>query len=169
MKNENPSTTRLALITGFLICLAMIAYFLIMKLAGLVEIAELRLLNVFIMMGGCALAIRYYNATYNRHIQYLEGIMLSFLSINISAFIFAIFIFIYLSQLDPVLLDALKSNAPVMGKYLTPFSAAFSLIVEGVIAGLIVSFVLMQYFKDDSLHNPGSYLKPKDNLSPEKE
>ncbi len=168
MNNSKISIYKLAFISGIFICLGMIAYFLIMKLAGFVTIPELRILNAFIVMGGCALTIRYYNNLYQKHIQYLEGLVLCFITIMVSSFLFAFFIFIYLYTIDPGLLDAIKLSAPLLGKYLTPVSAAFSIILEGICSALIISFILMQYFKDDSLHNSKSNVN-NDPLMPEKE
>jgi len=154
METPKISSQRLAIITGLYICGAMILYFLLMKSLGLADVAELRFLNFVIAGAGAAAAIRYYNKRTQSHIRYLEGLNLSFTAILSSAVFFAIFVYFYFAAIDPELLAVIKKDAPVMGTYLTPFSASVSVIAEGVVSGLILSFALMQYFKDDDLHHP---------------
>jgi hypothetical protein len=154
METQKISSQRLAIITGLYICGAMILYFMLMAFFGLAAISELRFLNFVIAGAGAAIAIKYYNRRTESHIRYLEGLNLCFTAILASALFFAVFIFFYFSVVDPALLNVIKTDAPMMGKYLTPFSASISVIAEGIVSGLILSFALMQYFKDDALHHP---------------
>ena len=167
MNNGKLSITKLSMIAGVLICLAMMAYFFIMKISGLVAIPELRLLNIVIMLIGTWLTIRHYNQRSKSHIQYFEGLSLGFATVQVAITVFAVFIGIYLYKIDPDLLVQIKAHAPMMGKYLTPVSAVVSLLVEGMVSGLVISFIVMQYFKDDTLHSP--FAKHEDNLTPEEE
>lgn len=166
METEKISSQRLAIITGLYICGGMILYFMLMSLFGLAAISELRFLNFVIAGAGAAIAIKYYNRRTQSHIRYLEGLNLSFTAILASAVFFAVFIFFYFSMINPELLDVIKTDAPIMGKYLTPFSASVSVIAEGIVSGLILSFALMQYFKDDTLHSP---FKQRGQKSPQPE
>jgi hypothetical protein len=125
-----------------------------MKYLGLADVAELRFLNFVIAGAGAAYVIRYYNNKTNSHIRYLEGLNLSFTTILSSAVFFAVFVFAYFSLVNPELLAVIRDDAPMMGKYLTPFSASVTVIAEGVVSALLLSFALMQYFKDDQLHSP---------------
>jgi hypothetical protein len=168
METQKISIERLAIITGVFTCAAMIIYFLLMALLGLAHIAELRFLNFVIAAGGAVGAIKYYMNKTGSHIKYLEGLTLSFVSIIVGAVLFALFIFFYFSKINPELLDVIRMDAPVMGKYLTPFSASITVIAEGIVSGLILSFSLMQYFKDDTLHSPYKQRGPARH-SPEKE
>lgn len=168
METRKISIERLAVITGVLICGVMIIYFLLMAIMGLAHVAELRFLNFVIAGAGAACVIKYYMNRTGTHIQYLEGLTLSFVSIIVSAVLFALFIFFYFSKINPELLDVIRVDAPVMGKYLTPFSASITVIAEGIVSGLVLSFSLMQYFKDDALHSPYKQRGPARH-SPEKE
>src|ERR1044072_3991889 len=143
MNNGKLSITKLSMIAGVLICLAMMAYFFIMKISGLVAIPELRLLNIVIMLIGTWLTIRHYNQRSKSHIQYFEGLSLGFATVQVAITVFAVFIGIYLYKIDP------------------------DLLVEGMVSGLVISFIVMQYFKDDTLHSP--FAKHEDNLTPEEE
>ncbi|MBC7383771.1 MAG: DUF4199 domain-containing protein [Bacteroidia bacterium] len=167
MNTQKISIRKLAFISGTFIFMGMVVYFLLMKLVGLDTTPELRLLNLVLLLIGVWCTIKYFNYKSGRHIQYFEGLSLGFTTVMISTVMFAVFIGIYLYFIDPVLLDEIKLQSPVMGKYLTPASAMISMIVEGIVSGLIIAFVMMQYFKDDSLHSP--FAKRPDNLRPEKE
>jgi hypothetical protein len=167
METKKLSIERTAIVAGLFISIAMTLYFIIMAAAGFAHVAELRFLNFVIAGAGAAAAIKYFNNKTNRHIQYLEGLTLSFVAIAVSSVLFSLFIFFYFSQINPGLLNVIRTDAPMMGKYLTPFSASVAVIAEGVVAGLVLSFTLMQYFKDDTLHSP--YKQRKPDIAPEKE
>ncbi len=148
-KPKSVSFEKLSLKAGVIICFAYVIYFIFMKNMNLLEVTELRSLNFVILLVGLYFTFRYYRMKSQMHIEYLKGISLGFFTSLISIVLFAIFILVYFSKIDPLLLQQLKNNAPVMGQYLTPFSAAFTIIIEGGISGLIISFAIMQYYKND--------------------
>jgi len=149
MKTKEISVEKVGILAGALECLAFIAYFMLMKYLNLVDIAELRWLNLLIQLGGIILALRYYHRKTQVRIDYLNGMALCFLTSIVGAFLFSIFIFVFFSTIDPLLLQLLKDNTPMMGKYLTPFSAAITVLTEGTVSALVFSYVVMQYYKDD--------------------
>lgn len=157
---ENNSLEKQAIITGVILCACFIVYFLIMESLGLAEVPEYRIVNFFIQTIVVAISIRLYKSSCKGKFNYLEGLVLGFFSSFISVILFALFIYIYFLKVNPELLQALMDNSLMLGKYLTPLSAALTVAVEGSIAGLIISFAFMQFFKDDALHNP---LKKKSN------
>lgn len=146
---QNISFEKISIKAGIIICAGYIIYFIFMKYMNLLGIAELRSLNFLILLIGLFLTFRYYRLKSQMHIEYLKGLSLGIFTSIISIVLFAIFIFTYFSEIDPPLLQQLKNSAPVIGQYLTPFSAAFTIILEGGISGLIISFALMQYYKND--------------------
>jgi len=168
METQRLSIEKLAATSGVLICIAMIVYFMTMTYLHLAHIAELRFLNFLIATSGAYASIRYYNTKTQSHIQYLNGLMLSFLSILVSAVLFALFIYFYFAQANPGLLDVIRVDAPIMGQNLSAFTASITVIAEGIVSAMVISFCLMQYFKDDTLHNP---LAHRDRLvrEPERE
>jgi hypothetical protein len=167
METQKLSVEKLAVISGVLICIAMILYFIAMTFLHLAHIAELRFLNFLIAISGAYGAIRYYNSKTQSHIQYLNGLMLSFLSILVSAILFAVFIYFYFAAINPKLLEVISVDAPVMGHNLSAFTASVTVIAEGIVSAMVISFCLMQYFKDDTLHNPLAHREPF--LDPERE
>jgi hypothetical protein len=160
IKIKNNTLEKMAVITGVIMCVCYIAYFLLMELLGLATIPEYRIVNFVIQIAAVAISVKLYKSSTKGHFNYFEGFALGCFSSFISVILFGIFIYIYLSEINPELLPALMDNSSMMGKYLTPFSAALTVAVEGSIAGLIISFTFMQFFKDDGLHNP---LKKKSN------
>ena len=140
---------------GLLMAAAHILYFFLMKVFGLIHIVELRGLNFFIQLVGVILTLRYFRQRTQSTHDYFQGMAIGCYSSGIGVFIFSVFIYFYFKLIDHDTLIMLKSNAPMMGRYLTPFSSALTIMIEGMTSGLIVSFALMQYFKDDSVHAPG--------------
>jgi hypothetical protein len=151
METKEISVEKLGVISGIFVSIALIAYFILMKYMQLEDVAELRWFNLVIQLGSIIFVIRYFKYKTKRRVEYLEGISLSFLTSAVGAILFAAFIYIYFSN-NPILLLHLKDNAPMMGEYLTPLTASLTVVVEGLTSALILSFVIMQYFKDDPNH-----------------
>lgn len=149
---QNISIEKLSAKAGILICLAFIAYFLLMKYMHLADVPELRCVNFLIQFAGLILTFRYFRSKTHKTIDYIEGISLGFFTAAVSTILFAIFIYVYFSVIDPVLLNTLKESAPMLGQYLSPFSAGLTIVIEGFISGLILSLALMQYYKNDPRH-----------------
>ncbi|MES2691266.1 MAG: DUF4199 domain-containing protein [Bacteroidota bacterium] len=154
MNTEKNSIGQVAFIAGLFTFLGMVLYFILMKFAGFVHIPELRFLNVLIAAAGGVGAIKYYNNQSQKHIKYLTGLSVSFITIIIGSVLFAAFVFSYFKFADPELLNAIRVDTPVMGINITPLTAAISVVAEGLVSGLLISFIAMQYYKDDTLHAP---------------
>ncbi len=140
--------------TGIIIALCLVAYFLFMQSIGLGAVPEYRIFNFLIQFVIIAVCLRSYKQSHKGNYSYLEGFGLGCFASFIGVVLFAGFMYLYLQVINPDMLSDLRNNASMMGKYLTPFSTAFAVVVEGSIAGLITSFALMQFFKDDALHDP---------------
>lgn len=154
MDSEKKSLGQVAFIAALFTFIGLVIYFMIMKFAGFVHVSELRFLNVLIAAAGGVGAIKYYNNQSPKHIKYLTGLSICFSTIVISSVLFAAFIFCYLQFADPELLNTIRIDAPVMGINITPLTAAMSVVAEGLVSGLLISFIAMQYYKDDTLHAP---------------
>ncbi|MDZ7647128.1 MAG: DUF4199 domain-containing protein [Cytophagales bacterium] len=75
----------------------MIAFFLLMKVLGLVHHYELRFLNVFIQVGGIYFALKKFKETHEEHMNYFRGLITGVATGAIASGIFAIFLFAYMS------------------------------------------------------------------------
>lgn len=141
---------RTALKYGLITTAGLIAYFLLMKLAGLVQIVELRMLNLFILIAGVGFAIREYKRSGEDEMDYLQGFGIGMLTTAVSVITFALFIFIYLNFLDPAFMETIRQEE-AFGQYLNPYIAAVAIFFEGMGSGLILSFIIMQYMKRSML------------------
>lgn len=148
MEPQKVYTPKLALKSGILICFSFITYFMLMKMFNLIHITELRFLNIFIMTGGLVLTFRQYRFKSKiLNINYLDGMFLGVLTSLISVVTYTVFIYFYFLKIDPALLQELKGNTVMTGNSLSATSAAATVIVEGICAGIILSFIILQYYK----------------------
>jgi hypothetical protein len=120
-----------------------------MKYLDLLYITELRFLNIFILITGLIVTFRYYRKQTNvLNVPYFEGLGLGVLTSFVSFALFAVFIYYYFLEVDPALLQSLKGNTVMLGNTsMTAFYTAATVVLQGMVSGLIVSFAIMQYYK----------------------
>ncbi len=134
---------------GIKIAGGLIAYFLIMNFANLGHHVELRLLNLFIEVGGIYFALKKFKETHGSHINYFRALITGVTTASIGSLIFALFLFLYM-KLDNELMQSIIQNEP-MGRYLNAYISAFIVLLEGVFSGLLVTFVLINYLHTDEV------------------
>jgi hypothetical protein len=151
---ENPKEARkisfeiIGIQAGLITSVSLIVYFIIMKSINLLQSEIAWALNTVILGAGIMLTYIYYRSKTQLNIDYLSGLLLGIITTAVSVTLFAIFIYLWLSKFDTALLQLLKSNTFFMGGELTtPTKAAASIMIEGGCSGLIISFMLMQYYK----------------------
>jgi uncharacterized membrane protein len=137
---------------GLKIAGGLIAFFLIMKLVGLVHHYELRFLNVFIQVGGIYFALKKFRETHGQHLNYFRALVTGVATGAISSVIFALFLFGYLS-IDANLMQGVIENEP-MGRYLNPYITAFMVALEGLFSGLLFTFIIINYVETDDVNDP---------------
>ena len=137
---------------GLKIAGGLIAFFLIMKLVGLVHHYELRFLNVFIQEGGIYFALKKFRETHDQHLNYFRALVTGVATGAISSVIFALFLFGYLS-IDANLMQGVIQNEP-MGRYLNPYITAFMVALEGLFSGLLFTFIIINYVETDDVNDP---------------
>jgi hypothetical protein len=137
---------------GLRIAGGLIAFFLLMKLVGLVHIYELRFLNVFIQVGGIYLALKKFSDTHGMHLNYFRALITGVATGAISAAVFAIFLFIYMN-IDKSLMEAIIDKEP-MGRYLNPYITSFMVALEGLFSGLLFTFIIINYLETDDVNDP---------------
>lgn len=133
---------------GLWVCLGLILYFLLMKWIGAHQITELRILNFVILLAGIAASIRHYIRKEWESPGYFTGFGLGLRTSFSAAISFALFLFIWLS-IDQPFMRYLKANAP-FGEYLSPMAAAATVTIEGISSGVVITLLLMQYYKRGS-------------------
>ena len=150
MKN---SIKNLELKAGLLTCAALIIFFLFMKYVDLIQIVELRCMNFLILLAGVNLAFRYHRRQTVANVEYFSGFFFGFFTALFAVIPFALFVFIYLWKIDPSLVIGLRSNSLFMGIEITPEKAGITTMIEGIISGVLISFILMQYYRS-GFRNP---------------
>src|SRR5688572_19334289 len=138
---------RIPEIYGTLITIALIIYFFAMYALGLVHVIELRLLNLFIMLGGIYMAMKQYKRTHAGHLNYFRGLTVGVSTATIGASTFAAFLLIYL-KIDGNLMQSIIENEP-MGRYLNEYVAAAVVTLEGVFSGFTMTYLLLNYVETD--------------------
>jgi hypothetical protein len=146
---KNPNFPSLIMKYSARTFLALLAYFLLMKLFNLATIVELRFFNFFIMFLGIRYFILQLKKENENQLDYLPSLAYGFLVSAFSSLFFAVFIFIYLAYIDKGLMLHLQTHQP-FGEYLTPGSSSLVLILEGCSSGAIISFAMVQYMSRET-------------------
>ncbi|GAA5039806.1 hypothetical protein GCM10011506_39490 [Marivirga lumbricoides] len=133
------------LIGGLFIFIGLLIFFFIMSLLGLVHNLELRALNLFIMAGGVYFSIKNIKRR-NKDFDYLKGMGTGFLAAISSSLAFALFNILFLTVVNPDFMTEVIAEEP-FGSYLTPFTVAIVILMEGVASGFLFTFGIMQWFK----------------------
>jgi len=128
---------------GALLFVGLLSYFLFMRLLGLTDRYDFRILNGVIQIGVIYLAIRSYAKSRPDDFGYLSGTMTGILTSVVGVAPFAFFQMVYL-YLDGPFLERIRESAPVVGPYVNPFSGGVIVFVEGMAVGLILSYICMR-------------------------
>jgi hypothetical protein len=131
---------------GLVTCGLLITYFMIMNYFNLLDSAIAWGMNFIILLAGIVFSYRYYRTKTKLNVEYIPGLIIGAVTTVTCVVPFVLFIYIYFSQVNmPPLL--LKKNVLFMGEQISPGKAAASTMVEGICSGVIISFMLMQYFQ----------------------
>ena len=141
------SIEKIGLKAGLITCASLIIYFLVMKYFNFMGNAIAWGLNFIILWGGIMLAYRYYRSKTKLNVDYGPGLILGGITTAAAVIPFVFFEFIYFSQLDVTQMTLLQNNSLFMGEQISPVKAAASSMIEGICSGVIISFMMMQYFR----------------------
>lgn len=145
--NNNVSISKIGIKSGVLIFGFLVLYFLIMKHFNIMDNEFAWGGNFIILLIGLICTYSYYRSKTNPNIAYIPGLALGFVITVASVLPFVLFLYYFFSQIDPVLLLTLKSNILFMGQQITPERVVACTLVEGISSGVIMSFIIMQYYK----------------------
>lgn len=146
METSKPSMERFGIVTGVITSLTLIAYFMLMKVLGLAHILELRFFNFVIIAIALFISIRKYKERLHEREFYLKGLGEGMMVTATTTVIFGVFMGFYLAYMDRALLETIKTTASV-GEYLDPLMIVFSIFLEGMASGAVITFAIMQYLK----------------------
>ena len=141
---------RIGLRYGIITAATLVAFFFIMLGFGLIEQYPLRILNIVFLFTGIFMAVNAYRTNPKFKPNYLGGIGVGLLTSAVALFLFSIFVIIYLAS-NPGFMESLKSYE-YFGRYLNPYIAGVVIFLEGTVSGLLVSFILMQFYKHSHLN-----------------
>ncbi|MFI5150943.1 MAG: hypothetical protein ACHQRM_14500 [Bacteroidia bacterium] len=138
--------TGLCLRVGGVTLAFLILYFLLMDVFGFGRIIWLRAFNMVILGWGILVGLRQYKGLVKSNIEYFTGLRIGALISLIAVIPFAVMTGIYLS-IDTGFMNYLVSSMSI-GMYLNPATAAAAIMAEGIVSGLIFTFIVMPYFKE---------------------
>jgi len=141
MKNTNQ-----ILKFAFLMYLGIGLFFLFMKLLGLEHITALRFTNVLIV-AFFSVRMAKVHVVDEGNSDYLSGLFSIFIANILATVLAAGSLALYIQFIDPSLLKDLEKTTWFAGE-ITIGKVAGAILMEGAAAGMIVSFAVMQYFKD---------------------
>ena len=131
---------------GIYMFLSMVALFFIMKLVGLEKITELRLLNLLIA-GYFSNRLAQNNLIEDAEVDYVSNLGSLLFANLIAVFLSALSLVLYVKLIDPSFILSL-GNGFFLGNNLTIEKIAIAVLMEGTAASIIISFSLMQYWKN---------------------
>ena len=132
---------------GILIFISIGIYFLLMELLGLSDVFYLRLLNIFIVIYFLNKTIK---SNYNEgKVAYLDNLISGSLTSLIGVFLSVVGLLIYISMKGGnAYLSKLSGNFLFGGGNPTMNQYCIGLLFEGIASSIIITFTLMQYWKD---------------------
>lgn len=131
---------------GFYSFLGIVSFFLLMKLFGLEDVAALRLFNIPIVLYFSNRLARI-NLHEQVHNDYLGGLASLFIANAFAVVLVSLSFMIYVKSVDPEFLQLFEGGI-VWTKDITLSQAMAALFLEGIAGSIIVSFGIMQYWKD---------------------
>ena len=131
---------------ALLIFLGITGFFFLMKLSGLANITELRLLNFIFVFIGINKAITT-NIEKNNETSYISNLSIGIATSVIAVLLSIISLIIYVDFLNPEFLTVIENTA-FWGPSLSLSMVVIALAIEGIASSVICGFIVMQYYKN---------------------
>jgi hypothetical protein len=129
----------------------MAVYFLAASLLHLTDRVEFSFLNgVILAIGVCMSIARYKRARHDR-MPYLPGFGTGIVTALVASVVFGLFFVVY-TVVNPAIMDQLRAR-DLFGFELSVTIAFLAIMLQGVMSGVIISLVAMQYYKSAD-HKP---------------
>lgn len=135
---------------GVYMFLSMIALFFLMKLFGLEKITELRLLNILIAVYFSNRLAKFNVFSNSQRSSYLGNLSSLMLANLIAVFASALCLLIFVTAIDKEFMNSV-GNGFFLGNNLTIQQVVIAIVLEGSAAAAIISFSLMQYWKNEKV------------------
>ena len=122
-----------------------------MKVLGLYNVSELRLLNFVFVLYGINKAIKT-NIKENQELLYFQNLIIGAGTSILAVGFTIVGLIVYVTFIESEFIVVLENTA-FWGKDLSLSLVVFALAIEGVASSVICSFILMQYYKNYKLPN----------------
>ena len=147
---KSPTTIeKISLRWGLIILGLLSAYFIIMKILGLVHVPELRIFNAIIMFYGVFQAIKTSRSKLE-DFNYFKGMGTGLLTAFGSTLMFSLFGILYVTVIDPGFITEIRSQEP-LGIYMNEYSASLQIFIEGSASGFLFSYASLQWLREPYL------------------
>ena len=132
---------------GLAVSLILIAYFLLIRTFALENIFYLRLINIFFLLTGIIVAERICSSRVAHKVDYLKGLRIGIQVTLFATIPYAIFMAVYLKT-NHDFAGFIQTHTS-FGKFLTPLPACVAgiVMIEGIVSGFILTYIIMPYFK----------------------
>lgn len=147
MSENKLSANVTGLKAGLIVSVLLIIYFLIMRFLNLTGSAIAWSFNLVILFAGIYFTYRFYRIKTKPNIDYLPGMLMGSITTIVSTGIFTIFVYLFFSSVDATQLLLLKDNILFLGEGVTALRVAGATVVEGISSGIVITFMMMQYYK----------------------
>ncbi len=132
---------KIAIKYGLYMLAGFIVFFLLMHLIGLSDETWLRVFNGLIHLSLIYAAIKAYRTQYPDGVNnYISGVATGMFTSVFGVIGFSIFMLLFFIY-NPTFFEQVQDNIPI-DQYLTPLTATFFILVEGVAISLIGSYIL---------------------------
>jgi hypothetical protein len=144
---EKSSSEGIGIRYGIYASVAMILYFIILNMANLAHVEELRFMSHIFILIAVVLAIGAYKSKRENRddLPYLPGLSIGFVVGLTAAVIYAVFIFTYANFINISFLQELESQ-DYYGAKLSPFMLFAAIVVLGLVVGSMTSYILMMLY-----------------------
>tara|TARA_B100000809_G_scaffold264657_1_gene321080 strand:+ start:8073 stop:8447 length:375 start_codon:yes stop_codon:yes gene_type:complete len=122
-----------------------------MKLLGLENISELRVLNFLIVVWGVNSSVKK-NIIENNDNEYLTNLSIAFSTSFFAILAIAFSLVFYITFINYNLIHVME-NSSLWGNDLSLGHVVFIILIEGLASSIICSFIIMQYWKKHKVNS----------------
>ncbi len=130
---------------GILTAVALIVYFLLLKLIGLHQYPVLSVVNGLIFAAGIYMALKKYGSA-RKELKFGKGFEVGLFTGGIASIIFTVFMALYMYQIDDEFATAILRSWD-METALGTSMLVISILIMGVVTTLLLTFSFMQLLK----------------------
>ena len=142
---NNHTIEKIGLRWGLITLLLLGAYFIIMKIFGLIHTPELRVLNAFIMFYGVFQSVKSAKLELE-DFNYFKGFGVGALTAFSTSFTYSLAGVIYITFIDPAFMASIQANEP-LGLFMNEYSASLQIFIEGSASGILFSYASLQWLR----------------------